>query len=195
MTLWLVVELTHPQSKHSHSWPSLRPVANIPPVCSCHLPMSHKPGLTQSFPSLSQIVKFNASGLAMASYVASPRDNQFHFHSDHSLLTVTPIFLCPAYSIPVPFHQNPTKSDPSYSHDSRISGPGTHVRFSLCQACTADYSKENEMQRLASSTLCMYPTTSPPSSSQKPPGSTPPHSPSRLLIFSFSHSSSPLLRL
>lgn len=167
MTLWLVVELTHPQSKHSHSWPSLRPMANIPPVCSCHLPMSHKPGLTQSFPSLSQIVNFNVSGLAMASYVASPCDNQFHFHSDHSLLTVTPIFLCPAYSIPVPFHQNPTKSDPSSSHHSRISGPGTHVRFSLSQACTwdfgvADYSKENEMQRLASSTLCMYPTTSPP---------------------------------
>lgn len=41
------------------------------PVCSCHLPMSHKPGLTQSFPSLSQIANFNVSGLAMASYVAS----------------------------------------------------------------------------------------------------------------------------
>lgn len=64
--------------------------------------MSHH-GLTQSFPSLAQIVNFSISGLAVASLVQphpmTTSYNQFHFHSDHSLLSGTPYFLHPAYSI------------------------------------------------------------------------------------------------
>lgn len=77
----------------------------------------------------------------MASYVASPHDNQFHFHSDHSLLTATPFSAQPTASqihilISIRILHGLTPFLPS-SHSYR-SGPGTHICFSLPQAWTAE---------------------------------------------------------